>query len=262
MKIETAALVVLSWISITWMANRAIHLIPAKCKAAIRWMHALTFELLTLLSLGFLRVFSFFHYDTPKQHTIGHPILLVHGYLHGGFVWYYLKKRLARMGYGPIYTINLGHPFSSIRDYAHLLEKKIRQIELETGSIELTLIGHSMGGLVSAYYALKLARPGSVRKIITIASPLQGTPIAKIGVGRCAREMEHRSTLVQELDAAIESSDIPFYHMATKTDQIVLPYTSCLRGSPESQYVVEDIGHASLLFSGRVATKLSEWLKK
>jgi triacylglycerol lipase len=260
MKIEIAAFVLVSWISIAWMANRAIHLIPAKCKSVVRWLYSQTFEILILIFLGFLRIFSLFQKDSVPTSSPGHPILLVHGYLHAGFVWLFHKRRLSRLGFGPIYTIDLGHPFRSIRDYAYLVEKKARQIELETGSSELTLIGHSMGGLVSAYYATKLARPASVVKVITIASPLQGTAVAKIGIGRCAREMECRSTLIQEIDVAIRGSKIPFYHMATKTDQIVFPYTSSLRGSPKHQYIVEDVGHASLLFSSRIATKLSQWL--
>jgi len=76
--------------------------------------------------------------------------------------------------------------------------------------------------------------------------------------------MRRGSDFVHELQQEIEKSeDIRFFHIASKSDQIVLPYTSALRGAhPEREFVVDDLGHMSLLASPRVADKISEWLKE
>lgn len=84
---------------------------------------------------------------------------------------------------GPIYTIDLGSPFLSIEEYAEKVKEKAKQIAHETGHTKLALIGHSMGGLVSAYYAIHLAPEGSIRSVITLGSPMQGTKVAFFGVG-------------------------------------------------------------------------------
>jgi triacylglycerol lipase len=196
------------------------------------------------------------------QHLPSRPILLVHGYLNSGFVWDFHKNRLARAGIGPIYTIDLGYPFHSIRTYAEKVRDKAQQIAKETGRNDLTLIGHSMGGLVSYYYATHMAQ-GSVSEVITIASPLRGTHVAKIGLGQCAREMQIGSEFIQELqNAAAHSPHIRFYNIATQTDELVVPYTSSIfQSEPHRQFFIEDVGHASLLFSERVSDQLCKWLK-
>jgi poly(3-hydroxyalkanoate) synthetase len=187
----------------------------------------------------------------------------VHGYLNGGFVWGFHKNRLIANGMGPIYTIDLGYPFHSIHTYAERVQKKASEIAEETGCPELTLIGHSMGGLVSYYYAARLARAYSVPQVITIGSPLQGTKAAKMGLGPCAREMQIHSDLIENLRHAVECcTDVQFYNIATRTDELIVPYSSSIfMSEPTHQYCLDDIGHASLLFSNRVSQKLCEWLK-
>jgi hypothetical protein len=61
----------------------------------------------------------------------------------------------------------------------------------------------------------------------------------------------------------LKSSDHSFYHIGTKTDQIVVPYTSSFLGSdPARQCLFDDLGHASLLFSPRVTGKIYQWINE
>ena len=195
----------------------------------------------------------------PKE---GRPILLIHGYLQNASNWVFLKRKLCQRGFGPIYTLNLAHPFRSISDYAELVSQKAKAIAEETNTYDLILIGHSMGGLVSAWYAAKFAEPGKVSDVITIGSPMGGTKFAAIALGSNGREMRCGSEFVQQLQAEFwKNHPIRFYHIASKADQIILPSSSALTGlHPEREYVLEDIGHMSLLFSSRVADKIQEWL--
>ncbi|MBU6446274.1 MAG: alpha/beta fold hydrolase, partial [Verrucomicrobia bacterium] len=223
----------------------------------IHWAHAMTFELLALCGVALLRF-------VPTTHAVygnKQPILLVHGYLNHGSVWLLFKRHLQRKGLGPIYTINLGHPFRSIRFYAERVKAKAEDIALETGRKDLILIGHSMGGLVSSLYATCLAPPNTVTDVITIGSPLNGTPMARVGIGPNAREMQPSSALVQEVRAKMaQRPDIRFFHLATKSDQLVIPGTSAV--IPEHRnFIFEDLGHASMLYSRRASDQIAEWLQ-
>lgn len=216
----------------------------------------MTFETFALLTQFFFR---FIPYRESRSGR-GQPILLVHGYLNFGSVWTVQKKRLEALGFGPIYIINLGYPFRPIRSYAEKLKTKVDSIAKETGRKDLILIGHSMGGLVSALYATQMAPSNTVTDIITMGSPFIGTPVARIGLGTNAREMEPHSPFIETLRESISSnSQIRFYHIATKTDQLVIPGGSAIIPH-HKHFIFDDIGHASLLYSQRVTDKLNEWL--
>jgi triacylglycerol lipase len=191
------------------------------------------------------------------------PIILVHGYLNSSFVWFYHLSHLIKAGFGPIYTINLGNPFSSIEEYVEKLEKKVKNVLEETGAKSVVLIGHSMGGLVSSYFAVKKAKPGEVSDVISLGTPYHGTTKAYLGFGKCANQMRMGSSFIENLQKIVaKSRNVRFYQIATKGDHIVVPYTSALLSSHrENQYVLEDVGHAALLFSSQVNKKLIFWLE-
>ncbi len=245
------------------IVNRIANLSSGSLSQWIHWIHAMVFEVFAVLAVFFVRQLRFIR-TSKEERGNGIPILLVHGYLHDRSAWIYHKKKLLLHGFGPVYTISLGYPFLSIMEYVKIIEQKALQIEKETGRKELILIGHSMGGLISSLYATKFAPSGKVTDVITIGSPLAGTPVAKIAIGPDAREMEKGSELVKGLQEAVRSAKgIRFYHIATKTDQLVVPYTSAIiEGRPERQLILEDVGHASLLYSPRVSEKILFWLKR
>ncbi len=232
---------------------------PPRLARIIRWTHAMTFECFAFLGVLLLRLVP---QRKSRPSGKGQPILLVHGYVNSGSVWTLQKKKLEALGLGPIYTINLGHPFRSIRTYAEKIQAEAKMIAEETGRKDLILIGHSMGGVVSCWYATQLAPPGTVTDVITIASPLGGTPVARIGWGVNAREMECNSPLLQELKTAMsQKKGIRFHHIATQSDQLVVPGASAAL-TDNLHFIFEDIGHASLLYSNRVAKQIAEWLSK
>ena len=230
----------------------------------VSWIHAMAFEFFAVSASFLLRPFGYVKKINQKSGPeTGRPILLIHGYIQNASNWIYIKRFLSQKGLGPIYTLNLLPPFRSIRDFGDLVAQKAKEIAEETGSKELTLIGHSMGGLVSLWYAMKIASPGTVRQVITIGSPIAGTHLAKIAIGPNGREMERGSEFVQELGKELgKNSQIPLYHIGSKIDQITVPYSSSITGHhPEREYLVDDLGHMTLLVSSRVARKIEEWLK-
>lgn len=227
----------------------------------IHWVHAMVFEAFGVVFMWCCRPFGYLWKLESRKGT-KRPILLVHGYLHDSSAWIYHKWMLLRHGFGPIYMLNLKHPFLPMSEYVKKIEERASQIEKETRRKDLILIGHSMGGIISSLYATRSAKPGTVTDVITIGSPLGGTHVAKIALGSNGRQMRIGSKILAELREEIKASKtVRFYHIATKTDELVIPYTSeIVEGPLERLYVLNDIGHVTLLYSPRVAKKIISWI--
>ncbi len=247
----TLGAILFGWFGLILFLNKVFPVLP------IRWAHAVTFELIALFAIHITLLFP------DKRGNLkgdGRPILLVHGYLHHAKVWYFQKKWLEALGLGPIYTIHFKFPFQSIRTYAEQVKVKAEEIARETGRDDLILIGHSMGGLVASWYALKLAKRGQVTHLITLGSPLHGTPVARIAIGPNGREIEPNSPLTQELLASIEENrEIQFYHIGTETDFLVIPGKSSIIEQNRHD-LFRDIGHTALLFSKSIPRLIKEFV--
>lgn len=188
------------------------------------------------------------------------PILLVHGYMHSSAAWIYISKRLAKAGFGPIFSLNLGSPFHSIEEYALMVEQKADIILKQTGYNDFILIGHSMGGVICSYYATALAPKNRVKAVITIGSPLHGTKLGSLGCSPCTKQMCYQSTFSRELIRRIkENQTIPFFHIGSSTDLMIRPPVSAWVTAPLSScYYFDDLGHLALLYSPDVSKKIIE----
>lgn len=56
-----------------------------------------------------------------------------------------------------------------------LLDQKINEIKLQTGTAKVDIVAHSMGGLVARIYISNASRAGNVRKLFTLGSPYLGS---------------------------------------------------------------------------------------
>ncbi len=118
-------------------------------------------------------------YDPLKEN-----ILLIHG---SGFNcsewcvgWLYLRHRYN------VFTLNYAGWLSnqhhdSVPEYALKIRQKIQTLIQLYHLTQLHLIGHSLGGLIACYYQIHFADLDHIiiPKVITIASPFQGSPRIK-----------------------------------------------------------------------------------
>ncbi len=188
--------------------------------------------------------------------------LCVHGFLHNKSAWEVIKPSLNHSSEaGPVFSLNLGHPFQSIEDYTRYVQEKIAEIKEMAGNeeLEINLVGHSMGGLVCANYAVKYAAEDKVRvaKLITIASPLQGTNTARIArlFCKCAEEMLPSSEFIKKLNekmATKEFQTIPCYHIGFGGDVIVPKSKTFFADRKKNDLEIPYLGHASALLAPSV----------
>lgn len=190
------------------------------------------------------------------------PILLIHGHFHNRNDWLWFRRHLECIdGMGPIFTINLT-PTNTIRASAQEVEKKINKIKKATGENRIILIGHSRGALVASDYTEHLAAE-NVASVICLGAPFSGTNVAVFGVTENVKEMAPNAPLVTQLKEDIQQSEVPYYFIASKVDNLIVPWHSAcpwqLR-TPRNTLILDDLGHLGLLLSPRVVTQVVEWI--
>ena len=184
------------------------------------------------------------------------PVLLVHGYLCNRGLWWWLRRGL-RANHFEVATLNLEPPFASIDHFVGQLHQRIEALVAETGAPQVALVTHSMGGLVARAY-LQHHGTGRVDKLVTIAAPYRGTEVARLGLGRNAREMEPGSIWLRRLNAS-ETPPIALTTLWSRADEFVVPHDSArLPGAPEHSLLA--LGHIGLTWSAEVLRLLKEEL--
>lgn len=174
-------------------------------------------------------------------------VLLVHGYFCNRGLWWWLRRSLLaeRMR---IATVNLESPFSGIEQFAGQLHRRIEAIAAQERGRDIVIVAHSMGGLVARCY---MQRYGTRRiaKVVTIGTPHYGTSIARLGLGRCARQMQRGSAFLQGLpDMPDEVAGVSIW---SAVDNFLVPSGSArIAGAREIE--IDGIGHLSMAFSRRV----------
>jgi triacylglycerol lipase len=189
----------------------------------------------------------------------GRPLLvLVHGYAGNCGQWWWLRRRLRARGFS-VATINLEPPHGDIDAFAEQLHARIETLLRETGGERVSLIAHSMGGLVSRAY---LRRHGSERvsSLITLGTPHHGTVLAYLAPGRCGRQMRPNSAWLQRLSRE-ESLSLRVLSVWGGIDQITAPQDSS-RLPPAGEKLFPAMAHLSMLFSPAVLAVLLAELER
>jgi len=177
------------------------------------------------------------------------PLLLIHGIVCNHNIWRPWLKRLRAAGFGPVRAVNLEPLFADIEVHAARVARELRALQRNANGARVSIIAHSMGGLV-ARAALRLLGPGTIHRIVTIASPHHGTRLA-----RCAlpplRQMSPDSPWLRSLNTAQEGHfAAPVTSIYSLEDNLVVPPRSArLAGAPAHE--LRGFGHLGVLSSRR-----------
>lgn len=189
------------------------------------------------------------------------PVLLVHGFGCSRAVWRPLLARLRAAGVGPARAVSLEPLFEDLETYAARLLVELEALASRSAGNAITIVAHSMGGLV-ARAALRRARPGLIGRIITIGTPHHGTVLACRFNWPNARQMRPGSRWLTELNASQEGRlDVAVVTLYSVDDNYVVPAESArLQGARALE--LQGLGHLGLLSSKRVmACVVSELLE-
>ena len=197
--------------------------------------------------------------DAPR------PVLLLHGFFSTRRTLEVLERRLRRDGYC-VFSLHLGGfrgTFNTrgIDDLAEYVRTKVERIYgRNPGLGPLTIIGHSKGGLIGAYYVKKLGGWRRTRALVTLGTPHCGTAAAyaALPLGLLAPslwQMTPRSPLIRRLQRGPWPANVHFASIYSRGDRVT-PYPAALIepcGLPYLRNVeVEAEGHREFLYKKRI----------
>ncbi len=182
------------------------------------------------------------------------PLVLVHGWSLNRGCWWWMRRRLARDGFGPIYAFEYPSLSADVETAAEQLKAFLDGLGPQAAP--LTLIGHSLGGLVIRYLARRHRIP-SVRRLVTLGTPHYGTLLAAPR-SPWQKRLAPGSALINQLNAL---DRVPFQYdviaLYSTFDAMILPWTNARY--PEAFNIqVSGIGHNMMLFSPRFYVLLRE----
>ena len=175
------------------------------------------------------------------------PVLLFQaGYVNNGAVWFFTARELERKGFR-VFTID--QPvFASLDTMGALLARRVDEVLALTGEQNLTLIAHSMGGLVCRAY-LRQFGGAKVAQLVTLGSPHHGTFHAYMASGVNGKQMRPGNLWLMKLGETRVT--IPFTSIFSIHDTIISPQESS-RMTEAINVQVSAIGHVSMP-SGKAA---------
>lgn len=276
----TFTILAVSIVALTLLTTKVVvgclepHLSP-RMKEVADYVQATLGDVLLAMSDLFIKPLficsKFFGKKQKENDDSDTDTVVIHGYNgQSALVSLYIKYRFDLACMGPIHTINLGSQFvNSVEDHAKKLQAYIEKLQKKTGHKKVKLICHSMGGLVAKHYLDNFrSEKVEVTKIVTLGSPLEGTPVAKVAAlnpfDKCAKDMSPGSDLLRNLAKKTNAqAQTRFLHIASKNDLIV-PVDSALFKSHEGENVerllVSGVGHCGLPFSDTVIDAMIEFL--
>jgi pimeloyl-ACP methyl ester carboxylesterase len=180
----------------------------------------------------------------------GLPVLLVHGYACNSGYWRQLGALLEehQISYHALDLAPLG---AAIDEYVPQLQRAAEALRARTGSLDLIIVAHSMGGLVVRAY-LRAHGSAGIARVITLGTPHHGTHLAQFGIGSNTRQMRPDSDWLRALALGESAAQRALLtSIFSHHDNIVAPQTSCrLPGAKNIEFGA--VGHVAMGRDSRI----------
>ena len=232
---------------------KGMDLLPAQRLKPIAWLKFFVVEYghLCIQNLLLIPARGLFHTRSERGTgpIAGRVLLLQHGYVNNGAVWFFTARALEARGYR-VFTMDQP-PFASIDIMGDLLAVRVDEVLRITRVPQLTLVAHSMGGLICRAYLRRHGGDagGKIAQLITLGSPHQGTFHARLATGENGAQMRSGNAWLTALSETRVA--IPFTSVFSIHDTIIAPQNSSVMvGADNIQ--LSGVGHVSMP-SGAVA---------
>ena len=200
--------------------------------------------------------FAWWAMRDPPSGSASAPVLLLHGVLCNAGMWHGVLPRIAAAGGCPVYTLSYGPPQAAIETFVEQLAARIATIRAATGAAKVTLVGHSMGGLVARAY-LRRYGADQVRCLIAIGTLHHGSVHARLVPGICLAQIRPGSAWLAELNRD-ESAGPPVRVVSVWSwhDSMVAPQASAWLHGAENVAVI-GVGHNALIEQSEVLARVT-----
>jgi pimeloyl-ACP methyl ester carboxylesterase len=205
---------------------------------------------------------------TPAQRSLlvgdvkaaGTPILLAHGIIDNHTVFALMRRQLLRRGFTRIHTFSYSPLTLDVRSTAERLGAEIEKICEESGSEQIHVVGHSLGGLIARYYIQRLGGDERVHTCVTLGTPHQGTVAARLLPWPLVKQLRPDSDLMAELAEPAPGCHTRFIAFYSDVDQLIVPQRRARISHPDliaENIRVNGVGHLSLPFHGEVVHQIT-----
>ncbi|MFJ3333740.1 esterase/lipase family protein [Streptomyces sp. NPDC086766] len=192
------------------------------------------------------------------------PVVLLHGFIDNRSVFVLLRRSLAQHGRQRIESLNYSPLTCDIRTAAELLGRHIEEICERTGSGQVDVVGHSLGGLIARYYVQRLDGHLRVRTLVTLGTPHSGTRVAPLANAHpIVRQMRPGSELIEELSQPAPGCLTHFVSFWSDLDHLMDPLDSACIEHPDlsvENVRVSGIGHLAMPVHPAVAAGIRQAL--
>jgi hypothetical protein len=180
-------------------------------------------------------------------------VVLVHGFLATAGVFRPLRARLERETGARVATFTHA-PGVGVRRIARRLAELVDRMPK---SSRVSVVGHSLGGVVARYYVQELGGHTRVAHTVSLASPFGGMSVPPLFVGA---DVQAQSELLVRLRCRARDCGVPHLSIIAAGDTLVTGAASASLGFGDI-VVLPDCGHNSLLFSDRAASIVIDRVK-
>lgn len=172
-------------------------------------------------------------------------VVLVHGFLATGGVFRPLRARLEREG--ALVATFTHAPGVGIRRIARALDALVARIPT---AARITVVGHSLGGVVARWYVQEMAGSARVARTISLASPFRGVDVVPLLVGA---DLHAQSDLLRRVRERAHECGVPHTSIVAGEDRTVPGVETACLGYGDV-VVLAQRGHNELLFDEEAAS--------
>lgn len=185
-------------------------------------------------------------------------IAFVSGWTKPDIMWTPMAKMWRDQGYDSIVAGYPSRGFRRIQESAKSVSEILRGVRGEYSHV--TVIGHSMGGLVGRYIATQDSTADLVDAYVSIGTPHRGTVAAYLAPwSESATQMRPGSQFLGRLEDRGWDSRIPALSLQAAWEEIVLPRNSAVINFGEN-IVIPASTHGSIILNPQAFWEIWGWL--
>ncbi len=206
--------------------------------------------------LGYVTMSSYSLLLPRREHVVDRgddgllPIVLVHGLGGNRGLWLPLRLFLRMNGHRRLYAF--GYEDGSIEEHAEDLKDFIETVLQTTGEQQVDIVAHSLGGIISRYAIQRLGLGRTVRTLVTMATPHQGTYAAQYANTTLTRSLRPESEVIRDLNGDDPVGyPMRFFSLCSNRDVYVVPAEGMKHPGAENVFL-PDVSHTQYLVSPKV----------
>ena len=193
----------------------------------------------------------------PKAEPGDDVVVLVHGFLASGGVFRPMRAHLERDAGARVATFTHA-PGASIRRIAKQLA---RVVEAIPRGARITVVGHSLGGVVARWYVQEMGGHRRVARTISLASPFGGAAVCHRVRLLQKAELHGESALLRRVREGARTAFVPHTSVVAEHDRVVVGIDCATLGVGDV-VVMPRRGHNTLLFDEAVADLVVDRIRR